>query len=169
MIKTKYNATISIDDKEFSVVVSEPSLAQRKELESKAREQKARLDELSSINLQREQLSLEIASKERVLSINTELLSTLSTEQKAELLKENKSICEQILELKKQVSKLNAKLNSEGEINAEFEKLMEYKALMLVSGGEKDELFALIKERGVAFSTLWSELNEAVLEGSQKK
>lgn len=169
MIKTKYNATISIDDKEFSVVVSEPSLAQRKELESKAREQKARLDELSSINLQREQLSLEIASKERVLNINTELLSTLSTEQKAELLKENKSICEQILELKKQVSKLNARLNSEGEIKAEFEKLMEYKALMLVSGGEKDELFALIKERGVAFSTLWSELNEAVLEGSQKK
>lgn len=169
MIKTKYNATISIDDKEFSVVVSEPSLAQRKELELRASEQKAKLDELSSINLQREQLSLEIANKERVLSINTELLSTLSTEQKAELLKENKSICEQILELKKQVSKLNAKLNSEGEINAEFEKLMEYKALMLVSGGDKDELFALIKERGVAFSTLWSELNEAVLEGSQKK
>lgn len=169
MIKTKYNATISIDDKEFSVVVSEPSLAQRKELESKASEQKARLDELSSINLQREQISLEIANKERILSINTELLSTLSTEQKAELLKENKSICEQILELKKQVSKLNARLNSEGEINAEFEKLMEYKALMLVSGGDKDELFALIKERGVAFSTLWSELNEAVLEGSQKK
>ena len=55
------------------------------------------------------------------------------------------------------------------EINAEFEKLMEYKALMLVSGDDKDELFALIKERGVAFSTLWSELNEAVLKDSQKK
>lgn len=46
---------------------------------------------------------------------------------------------------------------------------MEYKALMLVSGADKDELFALIKERGIAFSTLWSELNDAVLKDSQKK
>ena len=169
MIKTKYNAKISIDDKEFNVIVSEPSLAQRKELEMRAEGQKAKLDELSAINLQREQISLEIANKERVLSINTELLSTLSAEQKAELLKENKSLCEQILELKKQASKLSAQLKSGDEINAEFEKLMEYKALMLVSGEDKDELFALIKQRGVAFSTLWSELNEAVLKDSQKK
>ena len=54
-------------------------------------------------------------------------------------------------------------------MNAQFEKLMEYKALMLVSGDDKDELFALIKERGVAFSTLWSELNEAVVKDSKKK
>lgn len=169
MIKTKYNAKISIDDKEFNVVVSEPSLAQRKELESRASEQKAKLDELSAINLQREELSLEIANKEKILSINTELLSTLNAQQKAELLKENKSICADILSLKKQASKLNAELKSGDEINAQFEKLMEYKALMLVSGDDKDELFALIKERGIAFSTLWSELNDAVLKDSQKK
>lgn len=169
MIKTKYNAKISIDDKEFNVVVSEPSLAQRKELEIKASEQKAKLDELSAINLQREELSLEIANKEKILSINTELLSTLNAQQKAELLKENKSICADILSLKKQASKLNAELKSGDEINAQFEKLMEYKALMLVSGDDKDELFALIKERGIAFSTLWSELNDAVLKDSQKK
>nr|WP_321321510.1 hypothetical protein [uncultured Campylobacter sp.] len=169
MIKTKYNAKISIDDKEFNVVVSEPSLAQRKELEIKASEQKAKLDELSAINLQREELSLEIANKEKILSINTELLSTLNAQQKAELLKENKSICADILGLKKQASKLSAQLKSGDEINAQFEKLMEYKALMLVSGADKDELFALIKERGIAFSTLWSELNEAVLKDSQKK
>ena len=90
MIKTKYNAKISIDDKEFNVIVSEPSLAQRKELEMRAEGQKAKLDELSAINLQREQISLEIANKERVLSINTELLSTLNAEQKAELIDHNK-------------------------------------------------------------------------------
>ena len=69
MIKTKYNAKISIDDKEFNVIVSEPSLAQRKELELRAEEQKAKLDELSAINLQREELSLEIANKEKILSV----------------------------------------------------------------------------------------------------
>lgn len=73
------------------------------------------------------------------------------------------------MELKKQASKLNSQLKSGDEINAQFEKLMEYKALMLVSGDDKDELFAAINERGIAFSTLWSELNDAVLKDSQKK
>ena len=49
MIKTKYNAKISIDDKEFNVIVSEPSLAQRKELEMRAEGQKAKLDELRGV------------------------------------------------------------------------------------------------------------------------
>lgn len=169
MIQTQYKITLNIDEQEFNIVVAEPNATQKKSLELKADEQKKRLDELSELNLQREQLNLEVNNKERIISINTELLKTSSDGEKTALLKENKALSDDILSLKKQIASLSNELKKGESINADFEALMEYKAQLLLSGDDKDKLFELVKERGVSFSLLWQEISEAVLKASQKK
>lgn len=169
MIQTQYKIAVNIDEQEFNIVVAEPNETQKKSLELKANEQKKRLDELSELNLQREQLNLEVNNKERVISINTELLKTSNDSEKTALLKENKALSDDILSLKKQIASLNNELKKGESINADFEVLMEYKAELLLSGADKDKLFEIVKERGISFSLLWQEISENVLKASQKK
>jgi len=159
MIKTKYDVTIAIDEREFNVVLSEPK-----------KEDKEALKALSESRFEsfkmRDALSAKISEKTEEYELNKQLLKEVGLVDKAKLLWEQKELNRELHTLRKELSDLDTQSTS---IDEELEEIFKKRFDLIVSGTDKETLKNMVEIHGVAYRDLFTELGKLVAKAQEKK
>lgn len=159
MIKTKYDVTIAIDEREFNVVLSEPKKQDKEELKALS---ESRLETFKM----RDALSAKLAEKTEEYELNKQLLKEVGLVDKAKLLWEQKELNRELHTLRKEINDLDA---GSASIDEALESLFKKRFDLLVSGADKEALKSVVETHGVAYRELFVELGKLVAEVQEKK
>jgi len=159
MIKTKYDVTIAIDEREFNVVLSEPKKQDKEELKALSESR------LETFKL-RDALSAKLAEKTEEYELNKQLLKEVGLVDKAKLLWEQKELNRELHTLRKELGDLDA---GSASIDEALESLFKKRFDLLVSGADKEALKSVVETHGVAYRELFVELGKLVAEEREKK
>ncbi|MCI6988419.1 MAG: hypothetical protein MR902_02465 [Campylobacter sp.] len=152
MIKTSYKIELIIDDESFDLIVREPNLAEKIELENKTLEISKKLKEQESIN--------------ETINLNSNLIKTNEAlirsdfKDKSKLLLENK-------ELIKTNSKLKKELINLSDLYKDLEVAYAYRTSILIDGN-KDRLFKTLTNKGISHEALWAEIAKEIESAKEK-
>lgn len=159
MIKTKYDVKIAIDEREFNVVLSEPTKRDKEELKALS---ESRLGTFKA----RDALSAKLAEKSEEYELNKQLLKEVGLVDKAKLLWEQKELNRELHTLRKEIGDLDA---GSASIDEALELLFKKRFDLLVGGADKDALKSTVEMHGVAYRELFLELGKLVVEAKEKK
>lgn len=169
MIKTEYKIVLEIDDEVFNLVVKEPNLKERKELEAKAENQKAKFAELEVKAKRESALNAKINEINETIAINKELIKESKLSERITLLLENKKLIKEKANLVKELGDLNEATNIINDINADLESLFSFKIDLLIFGDDRERFLATIKNKGISSRLVWDSINEALRTAQEKK
>lgn len=169
MIKTEYKIVLEIDDEVFNLVVKEPNLKERKELEAKAENQKAKFAELEAKAKRESVLNAKINEINETITINKELIKESKLSEKITLLLENKKLIKEKANLVKELGDLNEATNIINDINADLESLFSFKIDLLIFGDDRERFLATIKNKSISSRLVWDSINEALRTAQEKK
>lgn len=168
MIKTEYKISLEIDSDVFSLIVKEPNLTERKDLELKAENQKAKMSELEAKAKAQSDINLRLNELNETIQINKELIKNCDIKDKISLLYENKKLVKEKTELCKRLGEFNADEIAKN-LNDDLESLFAYKIDLLVLGDDKERFKGVLKEKGLSSRIVWEAINEAIKEAQTKK
>lgn len=169
MIKTEYKIVLEIDDEVFNLVVKEPNLKERKELEAKAENQNAKFAELEAKAKCESALNAKINEINEIIAINKELIKESKLSERITLLLENKKLIKEKANLVKELGDLNEATNIINVINADLESLFSFKIDLLIFGDDKERFLATIKNKSISSRLVWDSINEALRTAQEKK
>ncbi|MDA3046712.1 hypothetical protein OFO10_06025 [Campylobacter sp. VBCF_06 NA8] len=168
MIKTEYKISLEIDSDMFSLVVKEPNLTERKDLELKAENQKAKIRELENKAKEQSDINLRLNELNETIQINKELIKNCDIKDKISLLFENKKLVKEKTELCKKLGEFSADEIAKS-LNDDLESLFAYKIDLLVLGDDKERFKNTLKDKGLSSRIVWEAINEAIKEAQAKK
>lgn len=169
MIKTEYKIVLEIDDEVFNLVVKEPNLKERKELEAKAENQKVKFAELEAKAKRESALNAKINEINETIAINKELIKESKLGERITLLLENKKLIKEKANLVKELGDLNEATNIINDINADLESLFSFKIDLLIFGDDRERFLATIKNKSISSRLVWDSINEALRTAQEKK
>ena len=158
MIKTNHKVVLEIDNNAYSVVISEPSKKQIKELKDSTLG-KAKLYE------KRDSLQRKLNEKEEEYSINKSILQVSSLVDKLSVWLEQKTLNKEISKFKEDLFEQDKDLQSIGDAH---EEILGKRFDTLVSCDKQEGLKEEIEEKGISYQVIFSALGELIKE-SQKK
>lgn len=167
MIKTEYKINFAINDENFNIIVKEPSLKEKKELELALKPSRELLENSQKNEIKRANLNRAIKENEEMILINKELSNQSGFGDKFSLLMENKTLLKKNKELNLELEKIE--LVNFNEIEAEFERVLGLKNEMLISGDDKEKLLNTLKEKGIKNSYFWEILSSLIIKEQEKK
>ena len=155
-MKRKYNISLEIDGEKFSIEVHEPNKEQKKLLKQKAKE-------IQEKNKEYLQLKERVEKLQKRSRINEKLIDT-EDEADVELLKDQRELLREIETLEEEL-----KGYKDIDVNAENEKLFEYRYDLLVSGKDAHRLKDTIDKKAISYIELFVEMGERIKEAVKKK
>ena len=160
MIQTKFPITVEIDDKSFSVDVSEKmSSTQQEELQ-------AITDKHQSNFEQKDSLRAELLEAQEEFEINKHILSDGKVVDRLKVMFEQKSLNKKIFNLKKDIA--DSSKDSIG-LDKAIEELFEKRFDLSVRGADAAALKKEISELNIGFQTIFQEFSELIKEAKEKK
>lgn len=162
---TKYKVDFIIDDEVFKIEVKDPSFQEKKELENLTAKSKEKLANFNIINAKKQTILNRIEYKKELIEINKELLK--SSENKSEILKENRKFLQDIDALREELTSLkDIDLNA---INDELEEALSFKNNLLIFGDDKEKLLKTLKNKGICNQKFWEVLSKEIQKEQEKK
>ncbi len=162
---TKYKVDFIIDDEVFKIEVKDPSFQEKKELENLTAKSKEKLANFNIINAKKQTILNKIEYKKELIEINKELLK--SSENKSEILKENRKFLQDIDALREELTSLkDIDLNA---INDELEEALSFKNNLLIFGDDKERLLKTLKNKGICNQKFWEVLSKEIQKEQEKK
>ena len=164
-LRTKFNITIEIDDIYYKVTFKPVNKIIQEKLNLGRDESKAQYEDVDNKRL-------ELKETKELKFLNDEILKThgeiggISTEQKTEILLENRKYISKISSLEKLIAKKEKEVL---DINSAIENYYKQMFDECVSGEDRVKLQKLIEDEGIAYSVISVYLNEAVREIQEKK
>lgn len=159
MIKTRHEIVLVIDESKFSIVASEPTKAQREELEAIA---KGRMEEFE--NRTRIQTQLNEAKEE--FAINKEILAHGGVIEKVKVMFEQKALNKQIFSLQKELADATKDASALSKMTEEvYAKRFD----MQISGADKTALKKEIEDKNIGYQTIFEAIGTLVVESKEKK
>lgn len=161
---TKYKVDFIIDDEVFKIEVKDPSFQEKKELENLTAKSKEKLANFNIINAKKQTILNKIEYKKELIEINKELLK--SSENKSEILKENRKFLQDIDALREELTSLkDIDLNA---INDELEEALSFKNNLLIFGDDKERLLKTLKNKGICNQKFWEVLSKEIQKEQEK-
>ena len=159
-IKTKYPVTIEIDDKSFSVSVSQQvTSSQESELKEVFTQNRENFEKIDSLQNPLNELLEEF-------DINKLILKHGTVVEKVSVMFEQKSLNKKIFQLQKEIAELDRDSLS---LSKAMEKLYEKRFDLLVSGADKLKLKEEANSIGLSYQALFNEFAKEIQEVEEKK
>lgn len=164
-LRTKFDISVEVDGDEYKLVFKPVNKIIQEKLNSGRDETKAQYEDVDNKKAALKEIK-------ELKAVNDEILKThgekggIGTEQKTEILLENKKYVSEISSLEKEIAKLEKEVL---DINSAIE--IYYKQMFdeCVSGEDKVKLQKTIEDSGIAYSVIIVYLNEAMREIQEKK
>ncbi len=159
-IKTKYSITIEIDDKPFSIVVSNKLTSiQQDELDEVTQKHQQSFEK-------RDSLGAELNEAIEEFEINKHILADADVIEKVKVVFEQKSLNKKIFRLKKEISELEKNITS---VSKAMEELFAKRYELGVNGADKVSLKKEIVDAGIGFGVIFSEIADEINKAKEKK
>lgn len=160
MIKTRFDISLEIDEKPFSVTVNDkPNQAQKQELEEIS-------DKYSAEFAVRETLQFELEEKTNEFDINKSILEHGSVLEKSSVWLVQKSLNKEIFALKAKLKELNKNISKLYELLEDgYRKRFD----LLVSGVDKIALKKEITDKSISYQSLFEAMGKLIIKEEEKK
>ncbi|MGB3751873.1 MAG: hypothetical protein WA945_09925 [Arcobacteraceae bacterium] len=159
MIKTKFNISIEIDDKPFSISVQEPTKKQVEEMQEVSNKYKGEYEKLDASKN-------ELKEAQNEFDINKQILEYGKVTEKASVWMEQKKLNKKIFTLKPQITESERTITS---ISKMIEELLEKRFDLLVGGADKTSLKKECDDKGISFETIIAAIGKLVEKQKEKK
>ena len=164
-LRTKFDLTIEVDGSEYKLTFKPVNKIIQEKLDKNRNESKAQYETVDDKRNQLKEIKELKAVNDEILKTHGEI-GGISTEQKTEILLENRKYISKISSLEKLIAKKEKEVL---DINSAIENYYKQMFDECVSGEDRVKLQKLIEDEGIAYSVISVYLNEAVREIQEKK
>lgn len=158
-IKTKYDISLEINEKSFSIVSCDPNQEQREELD-------AFVEKNQSQYTKRDGLKVELNEAVEEFSINKQILEYGAVIEKASVWLEQKKLNKKIFQLQKEIDDIDKGLNT---VEKTLEEIYKKRFELLIVGADKVSLQKEITSQGIRYKTIFFAIAELIKDAKEKK